>query len=146
MDAIVMERLLIDNSAWSRLSDPRVPQPRVEEVADAAEAGELYVCAPFLLEAGYSARKATDHEALFTELFALPWAGIDEAVEREALESQRQLAREGHHRLRPVGLLIAAIAHVHRLGVLHYDRDFDVIANLTALSFSSEWLVMAASL
>ena len=54
--------------------------------------------------------------------------------------AQRQLARVGHHRLPPVDLLVAATADRHRLGVLHYDRDYDLIAEKTDLDFDSVWL------
>lgn len=79
-------------------------------------------------------------------LLALPWAAIDEGVERRALRSQQQLAQTGHHRMPPADLLIAAVADAHGLGVLHYDHDFDVIAAQTSLDFRSEWLVAPGSL
>ena len=120
--------LLLDNSAWARLADPALDEERVTELADALEAGRIATCLPFLLEAGYSARSAQDHDRLLGDLLALPHYAIDEAVERRALDAQRQLARAGHHRLPPVDLIIAALADRHRLGVLHYDRDYDLFA------------------
>ncbi len=60
---------------------------------------------------------------------------IDEHVERRAIDVQSQLAAAGHHRLPPVDLLIAALAEHHRLGVLHYDRDYDLVADKTDLTF-----------
>ncbi|MGO9960007.1 MAG: hypothetical protein ACLP50_29195 [Solirubrobacteraceae bacterium] len=45
-------RLLLDNSAWARLADPRLPADRREEIAAAFEHGQISVCVPFLLEAG----------------------------------------------------------------------------------------------
>ena len=142
----MIERLLLDNSAWARLTDRRVPTQRVDEVAAAVESRQLYVCAPFVLEAGYSARSAADHDYVVRTLLALPWAAINERVERNALRSQQQLAHTGHHRMPPAELLIAAVADAHGLGVLHYDHDFDVIAARTSLDFRSEWLVAPGSL
>jgi predicted nucleic acid-binding protein len=136
----VTATLLIDNSAWARLGDPALDEQRVTELADAIEAGRLATCLPFLLEVGYSARSARDHDHLLQELLALTHFAIDEDVERRALDAQRQLARVGHHRLPPVDLLVAAIADRHRLGVLHYDRDYDLIAEKTDLDFESIWL------
>src|SRR5439155_20002349 len=52
----VNERLLLDNSAWSRLAHPSLPGSRTDEVADAVERGMAFASLPFLLEAGYSAR------------------------------------------------------------------------------------------
>jgi predicted nucleic acid-binding protein len=137
---------LLDNSAWVRLSDRALPNERVAELADAFEAGEVGVCLPFLLEAGYSAGSADDHEQLLTELRSLPHFVIDEGVERRALHAQRQLARIGHHRLPPVDLLIAAIADRYGVRVLHYDHDYDVLADRTDLSFGSEWLAEPGTL
>ncbi len=104
------------------------------------------VCLPFLLESGYSARTAAEYAELFTELLALPWAAIDADVERRAIEGQRTLAQRGPHRLPPVDLLIAALADRHRLGVLHYDHDYDLIRSLTDLRFASVWLAGPGSL
>lgn len=138
--------LLLDNSAWVRLAHDGLAPERSEEIADALQAGAIVVCLPFLLEAGYSARTAAEHKGLLTELLSLPWIHIDEAVEQRALDAQRQLARVGHHRLPPVDLLIAAVADRHQLGVLHYDHDYDVLAERTELRFQSEWLAPAGSL
>jgi predicted nucleic acid-binding protein len=109
-------------------------------------AAGLATCLPFLLEAGCSARNARDHAELLDELLALPHFPVDEAVEQRAIDAQRQLARAGHHRLPPVDLLVAAIADRHRLGVLHYDRDYDLLAEKTDLEFDSVWLAPAGSL
>jgi predicted nucleic acid-binding protein len=142
----VTEALLLDNSAWARLAHPALSDARVTEIADAFEAGLVATCLPFLLEAGYSARNARDHNELLAELFALPRLQIDERVEHRAVDAQRQLARIGHHRLPPVDLLVAAIADRQGLGVLHYDPDYDLIAEKTDLDFASVWLAPAGSL
>jgi predicted nucleic acid-binding protein len=115
-------------------------------VADATESGRIVACLPFVLEAAYSARTAQDHRDLMAELLALPWAAIDDTVERRAIDVQRQLARAGHHRLPPVDILLAALADRYEFGILHYDRDYDVIATRTDLRFASEWLATAGSL
>lgn len=146
MGAAVNRRLLLDNSAWARLGHPSLAAERVAEVADALEAAQLVTCAPFLLEAGYSARSPGDHDQLLTELLSLPRITIDERTEDRALDAQRQLARAGHHRLPPVDLLIAALADRHQLGVLHYGTDFDRIDQLTDLRINGEWLAERGSL
>ena len=56
------------------------------------------------------------------------------------------IAKPGHHRLAPTDLVIAACAHLVGGGVLHYDRDYDLIAEHTRLSFESVWLADAGSL
>jgi hypothetical protein len=136
----VSVELLLDNSAWARLSDASLAADRADEIASSLEAGRIGVCLPFLLEAGYSARSADDHNELIEELLALPQVQIDEETERRAIDAQRQLARAGHHRLPPVDLILAAIADRHNIGVLHYDADFDLLGAKTDLRFESIWL------
>jgi predicted nucleic acid-binding protein len=142
----VTATFLLDNSAWVRLADAAVPDERAAELAAALEAGHIATCLPFLLEAGYSARSARDHDVLMDELLALPHFQIDEVVERRALDAQRELARIGHHRLPPVDLVVAAVADRYDLAVLHYDHDYDVIAEKTDLRYASEWLVERGTL
>lgn len=139
-------KLLIDNSAWSRLWDPRLDAAITDKVAAAIAAGEIAGCLPFVLEAGYSARSAADQAELTENLMKLPFLSMDGSVERRALEGQTQLARAGHHRLPPVDLLVAALADCHGLGVLHYDQDYDLIRDLTDLRFESRWLTPRGSL
>ena len=138
--------LLLDNSAWVRLGDAALPANRADELADGLESGRIATCLPFLLEAGYSARTAHEHNQLLAELLSLPHYRFDEAAERRALDAQAQLARVGHHRLPPVDLLIAALADRHSLGVLHYDHDYDLIAEKTDLAFDSVWLAARGTL
>lgn len=134
-------RLLLDNSAWARLSNPAIPEARVLEVAELVESGGIIACLPFRLEAGYSARSARDHADISDELAALPHVHMDEEAEARAIDVQAQLARAGHHRLPPVDLIVAALADLAGAGVLHYDSDYDLILDKTDLRFESEWLV-----
>jgi predicted nucleic acid-binding protein len=138
--------LLIDNSAWARLDQRAVPQVRAEKVASWLEQGGIATCLPFLLEAGYSARNARDHDELLSELMALPNIRIDERVESRAIDAQRQLARAGHHRLPPVDVIIAALADAHGLGILHYDSDYEIVSEKTDLRFESVWLAPRGSI
>jgi predicted nucleic acid-binding protein len=138
--------LLLDNSAWARLDHPSLAQARADEVAALLEHGRLAVCLPFLLEAGYSARTGADHVALISDLLALPRFRIDEKVEDRALDAQRQLARVGYHHMPPVDVIVAAVADTHGLGILHYDGDYDLLAEKTDLSYESVWLADRGSL
>ena len=138
--------LLLDNSAWVRLVQGAVPEARREEIAEWMGRRELGVCLPFLLEAGYSARSAADRKALMTRFDQLPGVAVDGEVERLALHAQREFAEVGHHRLSPLDVIVAACAHRAEAGVLHYDRDYDLIARHTSLNFESEWLSAAGSL
>jgi predicted nucleic acid-binding protein len=136
----VTTTLLLDNSAWVRLADSALPTERADHIADDLESGRIAACLPFLLEAGYSARNAREHDQLLAELRSLPHFHLDDVVEERALAAQAQLARVGHHRLPPVDLIIAALADRQELGVLHYDHDYDLIADNTDLAFDSVWL------
>lgn len=143
----MISRVLIDNSAWSRLAtSAHLSSRRRDEVAAAVEAGEIFTCVPFLLEAGDSARSAGDYQGILDGLLALPRVEIDVEVERRALDAQRQLALAGHHRLPPVDVLLASLADRHGLGVLHYDADYDVLSRRTALRFDSVWLARRGSI
>ena len=138
--------LLVDNSAWARLESPTLADARRAEIAAMIEDGEIAVCAPFLLEAGWSARSAADHDELLADLLQLPYMAIDADVEAAALTAQRDLAQRGHHRsASPADLLIAACAHVNGAGILHYDRDYDRLVELTGLQFASHWLAPAGT-
>jgi predicted nucleic acid-binding protein len=138
--------LLIDNSAWARIANPGLPAERVEQVARWIEAGSLAACVPFVLEAGYSARSAADHDRVIADLIMLPWVDLTPRITSLAIQAQGEMARVGHHRVPPADLLIAACAHSEGAGVLHYDRDYDLIAKHSGLDFQSEWLASAGSL
>jgi predicted nucleic acid-binding protein len=45
-----------------------------------------------------------------------------------------------------VDLLIAAVAGSAELGVLHYDHDYDTIAQHTPLAFPSVWVAPRGSI
>jgi predicted nucleic acid-binding protein len=137
---------LLDHSAWSRIRSPKLDEDRVTWLAEYFEYRELATCLPFLLEAGYSARSGSHYEQINEDLADLPRVPISDEVERVALEAQQDLARIGHHRMSLPDLIIAACAHVADAGVLHYDHDFDRIAEHTRLRFESEWLAPAGTL
>lgn len=108
--------------------------------------GEIAVCLPFLLEAGYSARRSQAYPVLLERLLAMPRVYFDSAVEDLALDAQSQLARSAQHRVPPMDLLIAALADHHSLGLLHYDSHFEHIREHTDLSYESVWLAPQGSL
>ncbi len=138
--------LLLDNSAWARLASDRLDGERAQEVGEWMHDMQLATCLPFLLEAGYSARSGGERAIMMSELARLPRIEIDRDVERHALEAQRELAEVGHHRLAPADVVIAACAHTAGMGVLHYDGDYDVLAEHTSLEFDSEWLAPPGAL
>jgi predicted nucleic acid-binding protein len=138
--------LLFDHSSWSRLIADSVPEDRQEVVLDWIGAGRMATCLPFLLEAGFSAQTAEDHRITVARLERLTYIPINEKIERLAQRAQHELAKAGHHRLSPVDLIIAACAAQEQGGVLHYDRDYDLILERTSLEFESVWLAEPGTL
>lgn len=120
---------LADTSALARLSVPEVG----EVLRPLIDAGRVAVAAATVLEVGYSARSVADHEqSQRTVLQRLQFVYGSPRSERRAIEVQRSLMGAGHHRaVKLPDLLVAAVAAVEGLAVLHYDADFDRIAEVT---------------
>jgi predicted nucleic acid-binding protein len=119
---------LVDTSAYARLHRPAV-RDRFNRLARR----DLRIAFPLLLEVGWSARNAEDHERQIADLqAAYPVVHASAWSQNRAVEVQRILATQGHHRSAGLAdLITAAIAEQHDLTVLHYDADFDVIAQAT---------------
>ena len=133
----------VDTSAWHHATDTRVAAAWRRHL----EADELGLCDQVRLEILFSARSAKDYDALAQELSGLPSISMDASTFERALEVQQLLAHVGglHHRsVRIADLIIAAAAEAARATVLHYDSDYDRIAELT--SQSVEWIVPPGSL
>lgn len=121
---------LIDKSALVRLS----ASDGNSEWDRRIERGLVRIATVTLLEVGFSTRSAGEHEAaLSTPPVALmPLEYLTPAAESRAVQVQRLLAARGRHRAPSVpDLIIAAIAEGSRLIVLHQDKDFDLIAEVT---------------
>ena len=111
------------------------------------EADALGVCAQVRLEILWSARSGRDYDALAEELTALRVIGSDASTFERALEVQRRLAHVGglHHRsVKIADLIIAAAAEAADATVLHYDGDFDRVAEVTGQAV--EWIAPRGSL
>jgi predicted nucleic acid-binding protein len=121
---------LIDKSALLRLAD----SSHQEEWARRIERGLVRITTVTLLEVGYSARSAEDLAAAFRRppVSSMPVEFLTPAAETRAVEVLEELAARGHHRAPSIpDLLIAATAEQGRLTVLHVDKDFEVIADVT---------------
>jgi predicted nucleic acid-binding protein len=142
--AFTGRKLLVDNSAFQRGGNEIV---RADWLA-ALEEGYLYRSPILEFEVLYSARNAREHTALSEELEALRPLDLSDAVVGAALGAQAELARHaaGFHRLPHQDYLVAALAAAHELGVLHYDADFDRIAEHSSLAFESVWIASAGTL
>ncbi len=121
---------LIDKSALVRL--PRSID--ATDWRDRIDRGLVRVATVTLLEVGFSARSGEDWNSGFAgpPLSNMPVENLTPGMEARAVEVQGILAQRGHHRAASVpDLVIAAIAEKSGLTVLHCDKDFDLIAEVT---------------
>ena len=121
---------LIDKSALVRLahcSDAAQWASRIER-------GLVRITTVTRLEVGYSTRTAAQARSVLRTppLSAMPVEYLTPAIEDRAVEVQLSLASKGKHRGPSIpDLLVAATAELAGLTVLHLDKDFDLIADLT---------------
>ncbi len=126
---------LVDKSAYERQRHHPAAAALLEGLA---ADNQLAICEIVALELLYSARGPDDYDERWRALQEFVWLRLDERIGARALDIQRRLAKRGHHR-RPIpDLLIAATAIEHGAVVLHFDRDFDIITEETALV--SRWI------
>jgi len=109
------------------------------------ESGEGATCSIIDLEVLFSVRSFEEHHRT-RQRRALAYARVPmtEPVFERAMDVQAELARSGRHRLPIPDLLIAAAAESAGLTVLHYDGDYDTIAEITHQPM--EWVVPKGSL
>ncbi len=121
---------LIDKSALVRVADCT----DVDEWNNRIERGLVRITNVTRLEIGHSARGGSDARRDFRQspLAAMPVEYLTPTIEDRALEVQLLLADIGKHRAPSIpDLLIAATAELVGLTVLHLDKDFDMISELT---------------
>lgn len=121
---------LIDKSALVRLA----ASPDAAEWARRIERGLVRITTVTRLEVGYSARSGPDLRAGLQQppLSSMPVEYLTPAIEDRAVEILTLLADRGQHRAPSVpDLIIAATAELAGLTVLHLDKDFGVIAEIT---------------
>ncbi|MEV2278407.1 PIN domain nuclease [Nocardiopsis sp. NPDC049922] len=122
---------LIDKSALVRLG----ASPDARDWALRIERGLVRISTVTRLEAGFSARSGGELRNYLDRppLSAMPVEYVTPAMEERAVEVQAMLADRGQHRAAGVpDLLIAAVAERAGLTVLHLDKDFELIAEVTA--------------
>jgi predicted nucleic acid-binding protein len=123
----------------------RSRQPEVADVLDdLAINGRLWTCRMVDLELIYSVR-GTDVAELAAERRLLPEAPVTPPALDRALEVMELMRTKGLRRAaKPADCIIAASAELAGLTVLHYDRDYDHIAEVTGQH--TEWVAPAGSL
>ena len=126
-----MTTWLIDKSAISRLHQA----DNAAEWAERIERGLVRISTVTRLEVGYSARSGEDHRTVLHSppIASMPVEYLTPKIEDRAVEVQSALASVGQHRAPSIpDLLIGAIAELAELTVLHIDKDFDLIAEITS--------------
>ncbi len=136
------ELYLPDTSAWVRsVRTPEIAATWMGRLEDRL----LATCSPLRLELLWSAKDSGHYDEIAEELGELPDLGLRASVLRRAEDVQAALAHRGGHRgPSPVDLLVAATAEVHGATLLHYDRHFDVIVEITGQA--AEWLAPRGTL
>lgn len=130
---------VVDTSVLTRLRDPAV----AERIIELATTGRLARCSISDLELGYSARSAEEHDRITASLSVFDVAAIDESHVTRAGQVQRQLAAASQRGRKVPDLLIAAVAEELDVTLVHYDSDFDLIAEVTGQP--TKWIVAAGS-
>lgn len=142
---LVGGRYLVDNSVYARAAHPAVAPIWTA----ALRAERLVSSGPFVIEALYSARDGEELTQVLEELTeGMPYLDADARTWKLAYRAQAEMSAVApqFHRRPPVDFLIAALADQHELGVIHYDRDYDLIAEHGELRFESRWIAPPSSL
>lgn len=114
---------LVDKSVLARRHKPVVSAALMPYL------GQLATCSTVELEIGWSATSREHYALIMDDLSWCHHLDVDQRVLDLASVLQRSLVDRGHHRGPGVpDLGLAATAITHSALVLHYDRDFDLIA------------------
>ena len=125
-----MTAWLIDKSALVQLAS----SPGATQWASRISRGLVRISTLTLLEVGFSARSADVLRRSRAEppLNAMPVEYLTPSIEDRAVAVQQALVDVGQHRAPSIpDVLIAATAEVSGLTVLHVDKDFELIAEIT---------------
>ena len=125
-----MTAWLIDKSALVRLAH----SPDATEWASRIQRGLVRISTVTRLEVGYSARSGGELRSSVGRppIAAMPVEYLTPMIEDRAVAVQTLLADRGHHRAPSIpDLLIAATAEIGQLIILHCDKDYELIAEVT---------------
>jgi predicted nucleic acid-binding protein len=128
---------LADTSALARLHRP----PVAAVLGPLIKAGLVATCGVIEFKVGWATRSAAEFDLVRADREeGYEWLATHDEDWHRALEVQAGLWRSG--RVRAVGfpdLLIAAVAEREQVTLLHYDSDYDLIAEIT--SQPMQWVV-----
>lgn len=132
---------LVDKSAWqSRWRSPQAEHRLTELITS----GQAATCQISMLEQLFSARNLEEYRKLRTWMDLLQQLPSGNNGLFAALDIQAKLAQRGQHRMSIPDLIIAATAQQHDATILHYDHDFDLIAEVTGQP--TEWIIPRGSI
>ena len=123
--------LLVDTSVWIEVFR-RSPRVHLERLIDF---DEVVTCLPVIQEVLQGFRDERAYQTARDAMYALPIvaAPLPAQVVDQAIDLYRSARRAGFTIRSGVDCLIAACAIRHSLTVLHHDRDFDLLAKISAL-------------
>jgi predicted nucleic acid-binding protein len=129
-----------DTSALARLGQTLV----ADRLVPLLESGLVARCTPTDLEAGFSSTSPASHRAMRQQRLAWPFVQMTQQTLDRSVAVQDALAERSQQRGAKIAdLLIAAAAEAAGLVVLHYDHDFDLIAEITGQP--TEWILPAGT-
>ncbi len=129
-----------DTSALARRGQSLV----ADRLVPLLESGLVARCTPTDLEAGFSSTSPVSHRAMREERSAWPFVEMTQQTLDRAVAVQDALAERSQQRGAKIAdLLIAAAAEATGLVVLHYDHDFDLIAEITGQA--TQWILPAGT-
>jgi predicted nucleic acid-binding protein len=130
---------LFDTGAWTWVRDRRFPELATWFNA-AVEAGLILVCDLVVLELTRLAPNEPRAQEVADRLAAFEAIPMPVELWSRARRTQLALATSGdHRRVPPADLLLASAAEEAGVTLVHYDRDYERIAEVSALR--QEWLV-----
>ena len=142
-----MATYLADTSAWANARRKTAPQTLRDSFAKLLAAGEVATCGPVMWEMLHSTKDGVEYRARRESMEHLDQAPFANADWGRALDICQALADQGgslHRAPSMPDAMIAVAAERAGLTVLHYDKDFDLIAGVTGQP--CEWVAPKGSL
>lgn len=131
---------LIDASVLNRLRDDRMRAV----VRTYSDRNEIARSSMTDLEYYFSARNEREWDMLNETISIFEHVHVEARHFVRAAQVQRILATKSQRGRKPPDLLVAAVAEDMGFTVLHYDADFDLIAEVTGQS--CQWVIPAGTI
>jgi len=137
---MAVAKYLADTSVWARLHQSGI----LSVMTGYVDRGLIGTCPIIDLEILFSARTGAEHVHFRRQREAFEYFPLTDEIARRAVDVQGMLAQRAQHRSVSIpDLLVAATAERFSLSVLHYDRDFERISEITGQP--TAWIVPAGT-